>query len=36
LLLSVQPHQDLDLEGMDLIERTLKEMKEGEVRTLSI
>jgi hypothetical protein len=36
LLLSVQPHQDLDLEGMDLIERTLEEMKEGEIRTLSI
>ena len=36
LLFSVQPHQDLDLEGMDWIEKTLKEMKEGEIRTLSI
>ena len=36
LLFSVQPDQDRDLKGMDLIERTLKEMKEGEVRTLSI
>lgn len=36
LLFSVQPHRDLDLEGMDWIEKTLKAMKQGEIRTLSI
>ena len=36
LLLSVQPHRDLNFERADLIEKILEEMKEGEVRTLSI
>jgi len=36
LLLSVQPHRDLNFERVDLIEKILEEMKEGEVRTLSI
>ncbi len=36
LFLSVQPHPDLNFERMDLIEKILEEMKEGEVRTLSI
>ena len=36
LLMPVQPEEELNTERMDLIERTLEEMKEGEVRTLSI
>ena len=35
LLLPVQPHHELELKAMELIEKTLEEMKEGEVRTLS-
>lgn len=36
LLLAVQPQEELNTERMDLIERTLEEMKEGEVRTISL
>ena len=35
LLLPVLPHQDLELKAMESIEKTLEEMKEGEVRTFS-
>ncbi|HSB07127.1 MAG TPA: hypothetical protein VLK23_18265, partial [Thermodesulfobacteriota bacterium] len=35
LLMPIQPQEELITERMDLIERTLEEMKEGEVRTLS-
>jgi hypothetical protein len=34
LLLHVRPHEDLEIKGMDLIEKALEEMKEGEVRSL--
>ena len=36
LLLAVQPQEELNTERMDLIERSLEEMKEGEVRTISL
>ncbi len=37
LLFSVQPHrEELDLGRFNLVEKTLREMKEGEIRTLSV
>jgi hypothetical protein len=35
LLVPIQPKKEINLEIMDLVAEALKEMKEGEIRTLS-